>query len=71
MGATARFSLRLSVITVLAALAALRLALGDASITPEEIIQITETTLLAAAAYAGVGLATPAEPRLKIQPDDE
>ena len=68
MGAQARFVLRLVTVTVLAGLAALRLAITD-GVTAEEVVTIAEATIGAAAVYTGIGLATPAEPKLKIEED--
>jgi hypothetical protein len=55
------------VISALSALAALRLALGDGSVSVEEGVQIAEATIGAAAVYTGIGIATPAEPNLKVR----
>ena len=55
LGPTARFALRVTVVSVLAGLAVLKVALGDNDLTASEIVECLYLSIGAGAAYAGIG----------------
>lgn len=56
---TSRYLLRTALVAVLAGLATLKASIGD-GMSDEEWVNLAYSTLLAGAAYAGIGAAVPA-----------